>query len=85
MQVNLIAPTVILWASDSILYKLALMHQLQQGTVMTLVSLKFAVHCPFSLLPSFQQGIVKNYDQLLATRALLGVTEAGFFPVRHVL
>lgn len=26
------------------------------------------------------QGFVKNYHQLLVTRILLGVTEAGFFP-----
>ncbi|WPH04635.1 retrograde regulation protein 2 [Acrodontium crateriforme] len=31
------------------------------------------------------QGIVKNYDQLIVTRTLLGFTEAGFFPAATYL
>ena len=31
------------------------------------------------------QGIVKNYDHLIITRVLLGVTEAGFFPAATYL
>ncbi|KAH8666219.1 major facilitator superfamily domain-containing protein [Ilyonectria robusta] len=31
------------------------------------------------------QGIVKNYNQLLVTRTLLGFTEAGFFPAASYL
>ncbi|KAI8686543.1 MFS domain-containing protein [Fusarium keratoplasticum] len=31
------------------------------------------------------QGLVKNYEQLVATRALLGFTEAGFFPAATYL